>query len=94
MGSQETGALWAISTPIVNWVHQLKLSYETDPEIQDIIQQIDKETVGSLKFQFKWGILYYKQRIYVSTNNPLKQEILKYIHDSSIAGHAGLEKTL
>ena len=34
----EIGTLWAISTPLVNWVEQLKESYTIDTKIQEILQ--------------------------------------------------------
>jgi len=88
------GILWAISKPLVNWVDQLKNSYKTDSEIQDILQQLDKETIGSLKYQLRGGILYYKQRVYISKSSIIKEAIMNYIHDSPILGHTGFERTL
>jgi len=56
--STEKVTLWAISTPIVNWADQLKDSYKTDSEIQTIKQQLDQETIGSLKYHLRGGLLY------------------------------------
>ena len=88
------GTLWAISKPLVNWVDQLKDSYKTNSEFQDILQQLDKETIGSLKYHLRGGILYYKQRVYISKFSPIKEAIMNYIHDSLASGHTGFERTL
>ena len=90
----EKGTLWAIYTPIVNWADQLKDSYKTDPEIQTIMQLLDQETIGSLKYHLRGGILYYKQRVYISKFSPIKEAIMNYIHDSLASGHTGFERTL
>jgi hypothetical protein len=90
----EKGTLWAIYTPIVNWADQLKDSYKTDPEIQTIMQQLDQETIGSLKYHLRGGILYYKHRFYISQSSPIKNDILNYIHDSPSSRHTGFERTL
>lgn len=79
----EKGTLWVVSIPLVNWVEQLKESYTTDTEIQEILQHIKQETIRSLNYQYRGGVLYYKHRIYVSKNNPLKQVILNYIHTTA-----------
>jgi len=90
----DKGTLWAISTPIVNWADQLKNSYKIDLEIQAIMQQLDQETISSLKYHFRGGILYYKQRVYISQSSPIKTAILNNIHDSPSSGHTGFERTL
>jgi hypothetical protein len=90
----EKVTLWAISKPLVNWVDQLKDSYKTNSEFQDILQQLDKETIGSLKYYLRGGILYYKQRVYISKFSPIKEAIMNYIHDSLASGHMGFERTL
>lgn len=58
------------------------------------MQKINQETIESMKFQIKGGVLYYKSRIYVSQISLLKQTILDYIHDSPTSGHSGVERTL
>lgn len=90
----EKGTLWAISTPIVNWADQLKDIYKADPEIQTIFQQLDQEIIGSLKYQLRGGILYYKHRVYISQSSPIKIDILNYIHDSLPSGYTGFKSTL
>lgn len=90
----EKGTLWAISTPIVNWADQLKDIYKADLEIQTIFQQLDQETIGSLKYQLRGGILYYKHRVYISQSSLIKNDILNYIHGSLPSGHTGFKRTL
>jgi len=63
-------------------------------EIQTIIQQLDKETIGSLKYHLRGGILYYKHKVYISQSNPIKNDILNYIHDSPSSGHIDYKRTL
>jgi len=58
------------------------------------MQQLDQETIGSLKYHFRGGILYYKQRVHISQSSPIKTAILNYIHDSPSSGHTSFERTL
>jgi len=45
-------------------------------------------------WQLKDGILYFKNRLYIPNNDELKTEIAKGCHDSQVAGHFGMEKTI
>ena len=45
-------------------------------------------------WQLKDDILYYKNRLYIPNNNELKTEIVKGCHDSHVAEHFGMEKTI
>jgi len=42
----------------------------------------------------KDGMLYFKNRLYIPNNDKLKTEIAKGCHDSQVAGHFGMEKTM
>ena len=45
-------------------------------------------------WQLKDGMLYFKNRLYIPNNDELKTEIAKGCHDSQVAGHFGIEKTI
>ena len=40
------------------------------------------------------GLLYYKDRLFIPTNEDLLTEIAKGCHDSKVEGHFGQEKTI
>jgi len=45
-------------------------------------------------WQYKDGFPYFKNRLYISANDALKTKIAKGCHDSKVAGHFGMEKTI
>jgi len=45
-------------------------------------------------WRLKDGMLYFKNRLYIPNNDELKTEIAKGCHDSQVAGHFGMEKTI
>ena len=40
------------------------------------------------------GLIYYKNRLFITSNEELLTEIAKGCHDSKVAGHFGQEKTI
>jgi len=42
----------------------------------------------------KYGLLYYKNRLYIRQNDALQTEIAQGCHDSLVAGHFGQEETI
>lgn len=59
--------LWAFTTPMVQWVNELKSNYNTDLKIQEILKLMKEKTFASLKHQLKGGLLLYKKS--TSANN-------------------------
>jgi len=45
-------------------------------------------------WHYKNGFPYYKDWLYIPVNNALKTKIAKGCHDSKVAGHFGMEKTI
>jgi len=45
-------------------------------------------------WQLKDGMLYFKNCLYIPDDDELKMEIAKGCHDSQVAGHFGMEKTI
>jgi len=59
--------------------------------LKDLIT-LDKELPAS--WQYKDGFPYFKNRLYIPANDALKTKIAKGCHDSKVAGHFGMEKTI
>jgi len=45
-------------------------------------------------WQYKDGFSYFKNWLYIPADNALKTKIAKGGHDSKVAGHFGMEKTI
>jgi len=45
-------------------------------------------------WQYKDGFSYFKNRLYIPVDDALKTKIAKECHDSKVAGHFGMEKTI
>ena len=48
--------------------------------------------MANSKFSIRQGILLYKKRVYIPKT--LKDKVLQFVHSSSLAGHAGYDKTI
>jgi len=58
------------------------------------MQQLDQETIGSLKYHLRGGILYYKHRVYISQSNPIKKWYTElYSWQSNLMAHRVWENT-
>ena len=62
-----------------------------DAMLKDLINR-GKELPTS--WQYKDGFPYFKNRLYIPANDALKMKIAKGCHDSKVAGHFVMEKTI
>ncbi|XP_031479936.1 uncharacterized protein LOC116250453 [Nymphaea colorata] len=74
----------------------LRLTQEQDQELTlRLLKQSIRQNPESIPhYSLRGEILCKKRRALVPKNSPLKVELLKHFHDSSIAGHEGVAKTM
>lgn len=86
----EQGGLAAISTPILVWLDMMKKEVQRNPKLQHLVKLHQQgETVGP--WEFKEGILHFKNRIYLVADSPLVPLIIEEMHSSA---PEGFHKTL
>ncbi|GKB95903.1 transposon ty3-I gag-pol polyprotein [Tanacetum coccineum] len=72
-------------------LQRIKVSWESDPNIQQIISKVqDRSSVGS-KFTWQDDQLRRNGKLVIGSNENLRQELLKYYHDEPLGGHSGVE---
>jgi hypothetical protein len=84
-----------LSIPRAEWVEELKNLYAVDPELQPLFVQWQNRIIlgQSRKYSCRDGILLYKNRIILGQSPQLKQKVLSFVHNDSMAGHSGYDKT-
>uniref|UniRef100_A0A2N9H624 Reverse transcriptase n=1 Tax=Fagus sylvatica TaxID=28930 RepID=A0A2N9H624_FAGSY len=81
--------LMAFSSPVPHWVDAIREEQQVRSQLQQLIQRVQSgEAVGP--WEVRDGLLLFKDRIYVDTDSPLKQDIINQFHASS---HEGFHKT-
>ena len=72
------GTLCIISFPTPSWLSDLKSSYDFDPKIKAILQNVQSSSNSSLGFTFCNRLLLYKGRLYLGdSNQDLKGVVLQ-----------------
>jgi hypothetical protein len=81
--------LIALSSPIPNWLEVIKDEVGKSPELQELVKKIKEEEVLG-PWQYKEGLLFFKDRIFLSENSALITAILEQLHGGF---HEGYHKT-
>jgi hypothetical protein len=82
--------LMAISIVQPSWTEDIELSYAQDTLCQDLIAHATAGTALPSNYTFQSGILRYKGRIVVGSDNVLKNKLLDTFHSSPLGGHSGI----
>jgi hypothetical protein len=86
----EHGELAAISHPIPHWLEPIQEEVATKPQLQELVRKIEEdEAVGP--WEYKGGLIYFKNRIYLEGNSTLIPMIIREYHSST---HEGFHKTI
>lgn len=75
--------LVAVSSPIPNWLEVIREEVGKNRELQELVQKVQEgEALGP--WQYKEGMLFYKDRIFLQENSPLISAIIEQIHGDSM----------
>jgi len=92
--SSSACTLCIISFPTPKWIAKLKDSYESNPNLHQLLQDFQIGREIPKEFTMQNGLLLYKGRIYLGPNSHLKSSVLHYVHNSPLGEHSGYLKTL
>lgn len=65
-----------------------------DKQMQELITKCIQNPAAYPNYTVKEGLLLWKNRLVIPSNDPLVQVILKEFHSTPIGGHAGVTRTL
>ncbi|XP_042032325.1 uncharacterized protein LOC121779040 [Salvia splendens] len=71
-------------------IAKIKESWESDPQIQLILQEKQQDSASHPKFSFVNGELRRKGKLVIGNDLLLKAQILSLFHESAMAGHSGV----
>jgi hypothetical protein len=71
--------LMALSNPTPNWLEVIKAEVEHNRDLQELVQKV-KEGEALGPWQFKEGVLFYKDRIFLPENSTLIPATIEQIH--------------
>lgn len=89
----EEGSLMALSSPTPIWIEELRTEHAYNSELQRLREQLVKGELDLTLFTSHDGLIFYKGRLYITTDSPIRYTILKQLHESPAGGHSGYHKT-
>ena len=85
--------LYAISIIQPDWITKARDEWKKDEEVWTLIQKLQQDPSTYDTFSWKNDSLWYKDHLYLCKNSQLKQNIILYLHTSTLGGHSGFLKT-
>ena len=89
----ETVMRVAMSSPSFDFLNILKQENITCPDLRELHDQWQKGLLDTSLYAVHDGLLYFKNRLFISPYSSLKQQLLQEFHASPMGGHAGVERT-
>lgn len=83
----------AISTSIPKWLEVVIESYQNDDHCKTLLAELSLSGHNDKGFSLVDGVLRYKGRIWLGSNNVAHQAVLQALHASGIGGHSGIAAT-
>jgi hypothetical protein len=84
---------YAISVCQPKWLEEVTQSYEADQYCKDVIAKLAVDTNAVPNFSWNNGVLHYKNRIWIRTDQVLHQKLIEAFHCSTVGGHFGIPIT-
>lgn len=85
--------LTMVFVPTLELLEEVKQHYSEDASVQELLHKVTKGD-ASPKYSIREGCLYYKDVLYIPKDPTLKLKLLHLVHNSSIGGHSGFDKTI
>jgi len=85
--------LLAISTCTPEWLEAVVASYANDPMAVNLVAKLSVCPTAVPNYTLSAGILRYKNRIWLSHDKNLHQQVISAMHSSALGGHFGIPVT-
>lgn len=85
--------LHAMTTLVPTWYSKLRDAYQCDSSLQTLVQQYKDGKLDSLHYSLKDNMLFFKNRLVLSSASPERHEITEAFHQGSQGGHSGAYNT-
>jgi hypothetical protein len=82
-----------ITIPHWDFIQHLQKTFAEDSELQDLLKKVETSPNSFPGFQIIQGTLYFRGKLYIPANSPIKVLLLTEFHSSPIGGHSVVHKT-
>ncbi|MCH91435.1 hypothetical protein A2U01_0012362, partial [Trifolium medium] len=82
-----------ITVPHLDFITTFKQQLLDDTEFQQLLTKVQDKPEEHKEFDMIDGLLFYKGKLFIPPNSPLKQTLLEEFHSSVIGGHSGIHRT-
>ena len=83
----------AVSSCTPQWVSSVLEGYQTDEVALAMLAKLAIDPLSVPNFTLSEGVLRYKNKIWIGSNEALQQQLLGACHSSAIGGHSGVPVT-
>jgi hypothetical protein len=82
-----------ITVPHLDFLTTFKQQLVQDTEFQQFLAKVQSQPDDYTDFAILDGLLFFKGKLFIPPNSPLKQALLEEFHSSTIGGHSGIHRT-
>jgi hypothetical protein len=76
-----------------DWVTEVLNSYNTDTEMQQLLQQLAVHSPDEKGYSLEHGLIKFNGRLVIGSNLALQTKLIATLHDSALGGHSGIQAT-
>jgi Integrase zinc binding domain len=88
----QEGKIMTVTEVNPQWIEDLKVSYEEDSWIQQVLTQYVNGLAlpTFITIHSDSGVIRKKEKLYVGNQPPWKSQMIQTLHDFSVGGHSGI----
>jgi hypothetical protein len=86
-------AIQAVSSIQPAWIQEVLNSYTTDPNAQQLLQQLAISSPDQQGYHLQQGLIWQHGKIWIGQNSALQTKIIAACHSSALGGHSGIAVT-
>ncbi|KAK2387384.1 hypothetical protein QL285_061173 [Trifolium repens] len=83
-----------ITIPHWDFIQHLQHTFQADTSLQELLKKVETTPADFPGFKVTHGMLYFREKLYIPADSPIKELLLTEFHSSPIGGHSGVQKTL
>jgi hypothetical protein len=86
-------AIQSVSTVQPAWVQEVLNTYATDPQAQQLLQQLAISSPNTAGYSLDNGLIRYKGNVWIGNNSALQTKLIVACHSSALGAHSGTQAT-